>query len=112
MNEYKAKIRKNVIQGHGESTSEFSEFIVRCQGNVEIKNKEFSIGISLPDEIIFECEEDFVLYQLTFDEIDPIKVILPIIRRVMSASIANEIIGVQPMSGAAAQIHTMRLRYS
>ncbi len=40
------------------------------------------------------------------------KVILPIIRRVMPTVIANEIIGVQPMSGPVAQIHTMRVRYA
>lgn len=40
------------------------------------------------------------------------KVILPIIRRVMPTVIANEIVGVQPLSGPVAQIHTLRLRYS
>lgn len=40
------------------------------------------------------------------------KVILPVIRRVMPSVIANEIIGVQPMTGPVAQIHTLRVRYS
>lgn len=40
------------------------------------------------------------------------KVILPVIRRVMPTVIANEIIGVQPMTGPVAQIHTLRVRYS
>jgi hypothetical protein len=40
------------------------------------------------------------------------KVILPVIRRVMPTVIANEIIGVQPMTSPVAQIHTMRVRYS
>lgn len=40
------------------------------------------------------------------------KVIMPVIRRVMPTVIANEIIGVQPMTGPVAQIHTLRLRYS
>jgi hypothetical protein len=40
------------------------------------------------------------------------KVILPVIRRVMPTVIANEIIGVQPMSGPVAQIHTLRVRYA
>jgi hypothetical protein len=40
------------------------------------------------------------------------KVILPVIRRVMPTVIANEIIGVQPMSAPVAQIHTLRVRYS
>lgn len=40
------------------------------------------------------------------------KVILPVIRRVMPTVIANEIIGVQPMSGPVAQIHTLRVRYT
>lgn len=40
------------------------------------------------------------------------KVILPVIRRVMPTVIANEIVGVQPMTGPIAQIHTLRVRYS
>jgi len=40
------------------------------------------------------------------------KVILPVIRRVMPTVIANEIIGVQPMTGPVGQIHTLRVRYA
>ena len=40
------------------------------------------------------------------------RVILPVIRRVMPTVIANEIIGVQPMTGPVAQIHTLRVRYA
>ena len=40
------------------------------------------------------------------------KVILPVLRRVMPTVIANEIIGVQPMTGPVAQIHTLRVRYA
>ena len=40
------------------------------------------------------------------------KVILPILRRVMPTVIANEIIGVQPMTGPVGQIHTLRVRYA
>jgi hypothetical protein len=40
------------------------------------------------------------------------KVILPVIRRVMPTVIANEIIGVQPLMGPVAQIHTLRVRYA
>lgn len=40
------------------------------------------------------------------------KVILPVIRRVMPTVIANEIIGMQPMTGPVAQIHTLRVRYA
>ena len=40
------------------------------------------------------------------------KVILPVIRRVMPTVIANEIIGVQPMTSPVGQIHTLRVRYS
>jgi len=40
------------------------------------------------------------------------KVILPVIRRVMPTVIANEIIGVQPLTGPVAQIHTLRVRYA
>ena len=39
------------------------------------------------------------------------KVILPVIRRVMPTVIANELVGVQPMTGPVGQIHTLRVRY-
>jgi hypothetical protein len=39
------------------------------------------------------------------------RVILPVIRRVMPTVIANEIVGVQPMTGPVGQIHTLRVRY-
>jgi hypothetical protein len=40
------------------------------------------------------------------------KVILPVLRRVMPTVIANEIIGIQPLTGPVAQIHTLRVRYA
>jgi len=40
------------------------------------------------------------------------KVMLPLIRRVMPTVIANEILGVQPMTGPVGQIHTLRVRYA
>ena len=40
------------------------------------------------------------------------RVILPVIRRVMPTVIANELVGVQPMDGPIAQIHTLRVRYA
>ena len=40
------------------------------------------------------------------------RVILPVIRRVMPTVIANELVGVQPMTGPVGQIHTLRVRYS
>jgi hypothetical protein len=40
------------------------------------------------------------------------KVMLPLIRRVMPSVIANEILGVQPMTGPVGQIHTLRVRYA
>ena len=40
------------------------------------------------------------------------RVILPVIRRVLPTVIANELVGVQPMTGPVGQIHTLRVRYS
>jgi len=40
------------------------------------------------------------------------KVMLPLIRRVLPTVIANEILGVQPMTGPVGQIHTLRVRYA
>jgi hypothetical protein len=38
--------------------------------------------------------------------------ILPIIRRVMPGLIAQELVGVQPMTAPSSMIHTMRMRYN
>ena len=38
------------------------------------------------------------------------RVILPVIRRVMPTVIANELVGVQPMTGPVGQIHTLRVQ--
>lgn len=40
------------------------------------------------------------------------KVILPLIRRVLPTLIANELVGVQAISGPVAQIHTLRYKYA
>ena len=40
------------------------------------------------------------------------RVILPVIRRVMPTVIANELVGVQPMTVPVGQIHTLRVRYA
>jgi hypothetical protein len=40
------------------------------------------------------------------------RVILPVIRRVMPTVIANELVGVQPLTGPVGQVHTLRVRYS
>jgi len=40
------------------------------------------------------------------------RVMLPVIRRTMPTVIANEIIGVQPMTGPVHQIHTLRMKYA
>jgi hypothetical protein len=40
------------------------------------------------------------------------RVILPVIRRVMPTVIANELVGVQPMTGPIGQINTLRVRYA
>lgn len=40
------------------------------------------------------------------------KVVMPIIRRVMPGVIANEIVGVQPMTGPVGQVFTLRVQYA
>jgi len=40
------------------------------------------------------------------------RVILPVIRRVMPTVIANELVGVQPMTGPVGQVNTLRVRYA
>ena len=41
-----------------------------------------------------------------------LKVLLPLIRKVIPNMIANQIVGVQPMTGSIGQIHTMRTSYA
>lgn len=43
---------------------------------------------------------------------DQVRVILPIIGRIISEQIAKDIIGVQPMTGTAGDIFTMRSNYN
>ena len=47
---------------------------------------------------------------LPFDKLDT--AILLGVRRGMPITIANEILGVQPMTGPVGQIHTLRVRYA
>ena len=41
-----------------------------------------------------------------------LNVLLPLIRKVIPTMIANQIVGVQPMTGSVGQIHTLRTRYA
>lgn len=49
------------------------------------------------------------LSEITIPEFDP--VIIPIIRRVMPNIIAQDIIGVSPMTGPISDIFTLRVKY-
>ena len=64
-------------------------------------------------KLIFSSENDMTLYLLTWTEevTYPKSVILPIIRRVMPTVIANEILGVQPMTGPVGSIFSLKSRY-
>ena len=62
------------------------------------------------------AEHEINMGQLTTDTpifvVSPDRIILPIIRRVMPTVIANDIVGVQPMTGPIGQIYSMRSRYA
>ena len=49
--------------------------------------------------------------QKLLDLLRPIVTLIPIIRRIVPTVIANEIVGVQPMTGSIGQINTLRVRY-
>ncbi len=107
-----SKIRKETLSNFtNDFTDRFAEFVKGCKGSVNIKTKEVS-RIPIPIGIEFENEEDLVAYILAFEEVEPLRIILPRIRNVMPSIIANEIIGVQPMTGPVSQIHAMRARYA
>lgn len=54
----------------------------------------------------FEPTIDAKVHQRTLN-----KVILPIIRRVMPTIIANDIIGVQPMTGPVGEIFSLKTKF-
>lgn len=112
MNEFVGKLRKGIIKGDGDLTIEFEQFISKCRGSVIVEKKQYTEHFSMPNQIIFECEEDLTVYLLTFEEVDQMKVILPVIRRVMPTIIANEIIGVAPMTGPIGAMRILRDRYN
>ena len=65
--------------------------------------------------IRFSMQEDQVAYLLRWTEDLPAnisQILIPLIRRVMPSIIANDIIGVSPMTGPVGQIFSMRARYA
>ena len=63
--------------------------------------------------IRFSNQEDQVAYLLRWTEdISIDRALIPLLRRVMPSIIANDIIGVSPMTGPVGQIFAMRSRYA
>lgn len=65
-------------------------------------------------KLVFVSEDDMTSYLLSWTE-EPSyhlnKVILPIVRRVMPNIIAQDIIGVQPMTAPSASIFALKAKY-
>lgn len=65
------------------------------------------------DAVLFKMFfSDYLFTPYTPKVTDYSNVILPLIRRVMPSVIANQLIGVQPMSGPVGLIHALKVRYA
>jgi hypothetical protein len=61
----------------------------------------------------FRYKKDAMLFKIVWVPCDyNLSVIIPLVRRVMPALLAQDIIGVQPMTGPVASIHKMRAQYA
>jgi hypothetical protein len=70
----------------------------------------------LPEKafISFRIKKQAMLFKIVWIPCDPPSpsVVLPIIRRVMPSIIAQDIIGVSPMTGPVSDIFTLRVKYA
>lgn len=64
--------------------------------------------------VLTEDEEaDEIVRRLATPPLPPLhQMMMPVIRRIIPGVIANEIIGVQPMTGPVGEIHTLSHRYT
>jgi hypothetical protein len=49
--------------------------------------------------------------ELSVEQVNTLKITLPVIKKIVRDSIAWDIVGVQPMTGPVSQIHTRRVKY-
>lgn len=68
---FKCSIKRGVMSQDGLPTDEFLKWRDTCSGQVKIKINPSRFNLVMLD-IYFENQEDCVLYQLTFDELDPV----------------------------------------
>lgn len=107
-------IRNNVVffkHSHWVVTSDFFQWASEMlEGSYQIENFD---NYQRPVNLIFDREHDAVAYELAWQEpwtaINT--VMLNTIRRVMPTIIANDIIGVSPMTGPVTQIFSLNPRY-
>lgn len=112
---YESPIRKGVLSDDRRVASEeFDKWSSCLVGGYELEYKPIAESdtklFSLPTGIIFTCEEDRAAYLLTWTEeyVDLQSILIPLIRRTMPSIIAQDIIGVSPMTGPIGQIFTLR----
>mgnify|MGYP003351881881 CR=1 FL=1 len=99
-------IRNGVLATLDQVTEEFEKWSTGLIGTYEIDINDGK------NEIRFSHQEDQAAYLLTWTEDIPLTTLLiPLLRRVMPSIIANDIIGVSPMTGPVGQIFAMRSRY-
>lgn len=116
---YESPIRKGVLSTDCTRVSDEFDDWSRCLVHgyqmdfrkLEMNGNAVSVP---PTSIIFDCVEDQAAYLLTWTEDHVVgydSLILPIIRRTMPSIIANDIIGVSPMTGPTGQIFALRSRH-
>lgn len=105
------KLFESQWEGVKESLLEGADLTHNMDGSVN-NNKKRTMGILLENtrRAIMETASVGATSATQIAQLN--KVILPVMRRVMPTVIANEIVGVQPMTGNIAQIHTMRVSYA
>lgn len=91
----------------------------RCLDNSHLINP--NTGSKYPEKFVirFVSKDHAMMFKLSWDCCVPTtsdssrlnKVLLPIIRRAMPSLLAQEIIGVQPMTGPVASLHTLNVKY-
>lgn len=111
---FSSPIREGVVNSNSSTLSdEFLEWSKMLTGKWEYIAEDLkTTRISYPTSIMFENEDDQAAYLLRYTEPYSFFNYISLFRRVMPTIIANDIIGVSPMVGPSALIHTLRARYS
>ena len=105
---YESPIRKGVMATSDKVTDAFVKWSQGLAGTYDINDDDDG-----RIRIRFSHQEDQAAYLLTWTEdlINEVDSVVALVRRVMPTIIANDIIGVSPMTGPVGQIFALKARY-